>query len=270
MNRTISHPVRRAFSAAALRRICVLDDFSSYAPRVELPGRDRFYHYRDNGSHILGVAHLDTVQRDRTCRVVRAAGGLLALSGGLDDRLGAYVILDLLPRLGVTLDWLLTTDEERGQSTAAEFASEKAYRWMVSFDRGGTDVVMYDYETPELRTLVSASGARIGVGSFSDICELEHLGCAGFNWGVGYRDYHSKRSHAWLSDTFAMVARFLRFYATNESTHLVHTPRVRWFLDDGGFGSFAPGDCPACFGRMLHGYCPECDIDWLAEEGLTA
>lgn len=263
------HPIRQAFRARELQEVCSRGDFSEYASRVELSGEGRFYHYRDNGSSILAVCHLDTVQRDRTCRVVGTTGGLLALSGALDDRLGTYVILHLLPRLGIHLDWLLTTDEERGQSTAAEFETSKRYQWMVSFDRGGTDVVMYDYETPDLRARVSASGARVGVGSYSDICELEHLGCAGFNWGIGYRDYHSKRSHAWLSDTFAMVARFVRFYEANAAMHLAHAPRPRLSWDpEFEFHGFQ--DCPACFGQLLHGFCPECDIDWMTDDTLTA
>lgn len=212
--------VRDAFDADKLKFVCETGDFLDYATRVELmdspTGRPRFFYYKDNGSDILAIAHLDTVQDDRTCNVVDSSAGLLALSGGLDDRLGAYVILEMLPKLGIVCDWLLTTDEEIGQSTAEEFWPEhKAYNWMFQFDRGGTDVVMYEYETPELAEAVEACGARIGEGSFSDICLLDHLGCAGFNWGVGYEDYHSARSHAWLEDTFRMVARFVKFYKKN-------------------------------------------------------
>lgn len=159
--------VRKAFRPDVLARVCTLQDFSGYAPRTDLParqGRERFLHYRDNGSNVLAVAHLDSVQPHTACTVVGTAAGPLALSGVLDDRLGAYVILEMLPRLGVTTDWLLTTDEEMGESTAAEFSSEKPYHWTFQFDRGGTDVVMYDYETPELVEMVEASGARVGGG----------------------------------------------------------------------------------------------------------
>ncbi len=227
--------VRVAFDPDRLARLCTLDDFTEYATRVDLEpgsdGRPRFYYYMDNGSDVLGVAHLDSVQADGTCTITETSAGLLALSGALDDRLGVYVILDMLPKLGIACDWLLTTDEEIGQSTAEEFwPDHKDYHWMFQFDRGGTDVVMYEYETPELCQLVEEAGARVGTGIFSDICLLEHLGCAGLNWGVGYEDYHSPRSHAWLDDTFRMVARFVKFYRANAGDWLAHEER-RW-VDD--------------------------------------
>jgi hypothetical protein len=223
--------VAKAFDADALARICTAEDFSRYARRFDLaPGRygqDRFYYYQDNGSPILAVAHLDTVQDNGACTVTQTAAGLLACSGALDDRLGAYVILELLPRLGIVCDWLLTTDEEIGRSTAADFAGlddDKEYNWMIQFDRGGTDVVAYQYDSPELVELVEESGARVDIGSYSDICELDDLGCVGLNWGVGYQDYHSARSHAWLDDTFRMVARFEKFHRANADKHLAYDP----------------------------------------------
>src|SRR5690606_28494773 len=117
--------------------------------------------------------------------------------------------------LGVKYYLLLTTDEVGAQSTARDFVEDnlgRSYNWMFQFDRGGTDVVMYQYETPEYAALVEAAGARVGCGSYSDIAELDGLECAGFNWGVGYENYHSPRSHAWLDDTFRSVARFVNFY----------------------------------------------------------
>jgi hypothetical protein len=221
--------VEAAFDPEMLAHICTTWDFDRYAKRYDLePGRysrERFYYYQDNGSDILAVAHLDSVQDDGTCSIMNTSAGPLVVSGTLDDRLGVYVILELLPKLGITCDWLLTTDEEMGQSTAGDFDTGKEYKWMFQFDRGGTDVVMYDYETKQLCDLVEDSGARVGNGSFSDICMLEHLGCAGFNWGVGYRDYHGPRSHAWLNDTFRMVARFVKFYRANVEKEFVYVPR---------------------------------------------
>lgn len=229
--------VADAFNAEVLADICTRQDFRPYAKYVELEpgwdGQDRFYYYQDNGSDILAVAHLDHVQDDGTCSVMQTASGLLAASGALDDRLGAYVILELLPTLGIECDVLLTTDEEIGQSTAEHFDTDKQYNWIIQFDRAGTDVVMYDYETTELAKMVEQSGARVGQGSFSDICMLEHLGCKAFNWGVGYQDYHSARSHAWLDDTFRSVARFVKFYNANKRTWLDHKPLPvgKWWTD---------------------------------------
>lgn len=185
---------------------------------------DDFYLFKDNGSRVLAVAHLDTVglPHQRGCHFLQTEGGLVVYSRALDDRLGAYVILDMLPKLGIETDLLLTVGEESGNSTAAYFDPPKQYDWMIEFDRGGTDVVMYQYDDDDTRRLVKASGARVGDGILSDICYLEHLGVKGFNWGVGYRDYHSPRAHAYLDDTFNMVDRFVLFHEMNEGFYLPH------------------------------------------------
>jgi hypothetical protein len=85
----------------------------------------------------------------------------------------------------------------------------------------------------------------VGVGSYSDICALDHLGCAAFNWGVGYRDYHSARAHAWLEDTFRMVARFVKFHRANATTLLAHTYEPDPWADYewSAVGDFIAGDC---------------------------
>jgi hypothetical protein len=229
--------IEQAFSRKALRRICEADERSfgdAYGMElVTIPDRkrpDNFYFYKDNGSNVLAVAHLDTVawHGDRKCRfVVTEGAGTVVFSRALDDRLGAYVILELLPLLGLKYDVLLTVGEESGQSTAEFFdpPKDKHYDYMIEFDRGGTDVVMYQYDDLEVRDLVKASGARVGDGSFSDISYLGHLGIKGFNWGVGYQDYHGPRAHAFLDDTFAMVARYLNFAAQNEGVYMPHYQR---------------------------------------------
>lgn len=246
-SRAARQRVEDAFDPAALKDICerLEIDFGDYAQFFDL-GQGDFYYHADNGADILAVGHLDTVQQDRTCQITETASGLLATSGGLDDRLGVYVILDLLPKLDVQVDWLLTTNEEQGASTAAEFTTEKNYNWIIEFDRGGTDVVMYQYEEPYLVDLVEACGARVGQGIFSDISVLDHLGCAAFNWGVGYQDYHSARSHAWLDDTFRMVARFVKFYKANKDLRFTYEEDdwsfYRGRLGGGGWGHVDSAD----------------------------
>lgn len=232
-NRHVRRMVAETFDPAILVKLCEMDEyaFGAYADRFDLPGTDRHYHFADHGSDILAVAHLDTVARDRSTVIVDSAAGPVVHGGALDDRLGAYVVCELLPHLGVKVDLLLTTDEETGQSTAEEFQTVKPYNWIIEFDRGGSDVVMYQYETTYLRGLVNASGARVGVGSFSDIASLEHLGVAAFNWGVGYDgNYHSVRGYAFLTDTFAMVDKFLRFHAANATRRLPHSERSHRIL----------------------------------------
>lgn len=228
--RALTRTVERAFDRAALQRICTMPEeefgtaFGMQTVEVDQHAPSNFYHFRDNGSDVLFVAHLDTVAKRgaRDCHFVHTEAGLVVYSRALDDRLGAYVGLVLLPKLGITYDVLLTVGEETGQSTAAFFDASKDYRYMIEFDRGGTDVVMYQYEDDDTCDRVKASGARVGDGIFSDISYMEHLGIKGFNWGVGYRDYHTQRSHAYLSDTFTMVAHYLRFHEQNLGTTMPH------------------------------------------------
>lgn len=229
--RRAQSPSARVFSQEALRRACVTheDDFGdAYGfTRYETAGTvgvSDYFYFKDNGSNILAVAHLDTVAPDnqRQCHYLNTADGLVCYSRSLDDRLGAYIILDMLPRLGVNVDILLTIGEERGQSTAEYFETVKQYNWVIEFDRGGDDVVMYQYDTPGMRDLLRSAGARPGNGIFSDIGELDHLGCKAFNWGTGYQDYHTTRSHVWLAETFELVDQFLVFHEANADTWLEH------------------------------------------------
>jgi hypothetical protein len=224
--------IRQAFDAQALEAICCADEegdfFAQYGVKHERGGR--FYYYGDNGSDILAVAHLDSVQDHRTCDVVQTkAGSKIAFSPTLDDRLGVYVICELLPKMGIKADVLLTTGEETADSSADLFTTDKEYKWMFSFDREGTDVVMYEYRSDDMKDLLKQCGFEFSYGSFSDICELEHLGCKGFNFGVGYHNYHSKRAFVFLDDTFDMVARFCRFHQLHKDTHLVHKQTGRYY-----------------------------------------
>ena len=226
--------IEQAFSRKDLKRVCEAPE-ESFGDAYDMQrvlvlhqrAPENYYFYKDNGSNILAVAHLDTVGHadDRMTRfVVTEGGGTVVFSRALDDRLGAYIILELLPKLGLKYDILLTVGEESGQSTAVAFEppKEKHYDYMIEFDRGGTDVVMYQYDNVEVRDMVKAAGARVGDGSFSDISYLGHLGIKGFNWGVGYQDYHGPRAHAFLDDTFAMVSRYLTFAEQNEGVYMPH------------------------------------------------
>src|ERR1035437_1746438 len=189
--KSLKKRVEDQFDPVALKSCCEEPSsyFAKYADRQDLPGKDRFLYFRDNGSDILAVAHLDYVHHNADCNVMDTSAGKLVLSGALDDRLGAYIVCELLPRLGVNVDILLTTDEETCGSTADDFETEKQYNWIIEFDRGGTDVVMYQFETGDYAALVKQSGSYVGNGSYSDIAVLDFLGVAAFNWGVGYQDY---------------------------------------------------------------------------------
>lgn len=229
--------IRAEFNADILKGVCEAHEAEfeeSYGMEkiyVEQAEPADYYYFRDNGSDILAVAHLDTVvdHARRMTSFAETTDGLVVHSGALDDRLGAYIILELLPMLGIKFDWLLTVGEESGCSTADFFTPPegKEYLWMIEFDRGGTDVVMYQYHDAPTADLVRDCGARVGNGSFSDIAYLEDLEIKGFNWGVGYHDYHGPRGYAYLEDTFEMVAHFMEFHRTNGETYLPHDKKKK-------------------------------------------
>lgn len=237
---------RQHFDAEALRWYCTADDFTDLGQLYEVGSRkfNDFYIFRDNGAKTLAVAHLDTVCSKRKFWMTNTPNGPVIRSPALDDRLGAYVIADLLPKLGVESDILLTTGEESGMSTAEYFKASHDYNWIYSFDRAGTDVVMYDYETAELRGLLRQVGAPVGIGSFSDIAFLEHLSVSGFNWGVGYQDYHSYRAFAPLRDTMLSVGRFLSFYGQHSERAFEFDPKTKEDRWASYWGSYAQWDTP--------------------------
>jgi len=148
--------------------------------------------------------------------------GEVIYSPTLDDRLGVYIILELLPKLGVTCDWLLTNYEESGNSTASQFSAYKQYNWMFSFDRKGYDVVTYQYQDRKLKKLLNKHGFIVASGSYSDISSLEHLGCKGMNFGCGYHEYHSPNAYAVMSQLIYQVTLFVRFYNSIKNTQLRH------------------------------------------------
>jgi hypothetical protein len=279
--------VEAEFDQGAMKRICEmheLDFMDLYDLKLEIVEErktNNFYYFADHGSNILAVAHLDTVvpHSDRLTNFCETAIGPVCHSGALDDRLGAYIILELLPRLGITVDVLLSVGEESGQSTAEFFdpPEGRQYNWMIEFDRKGTDVVMYEYEDYQTKRLVedACTGISVRSGSFSDICYLNHLKVKGFNFGTGYDGvYHSVRGYAYLRDTYKMVAGFLEFHAEHAETHLPHE-RKSWTKGrkggaygtgpkggSGGGGWPKPGDTRWRNGRRekyMFGEWAECD-----------
>ena len=206
----------------ALKQVALapIESFKQYGQPTETP--NGIYIYIDRGSDILGVAHLDTVQDMTHFEVTEEHGDKKIRNAQLDDRLGAYVLLNLLPTLGVNCDILLTEGEETGRSTARYFKPSKQYKWMFSFDRAGMDTVMYQYDDEPTRKLVNDSGFLPAKGLFSDISVLEHLGVKGFNFGVGYYDNHGDKSHAIESHVLHNVKLFIDFYNKYKDTLLEH------------------------------------------------
>ena len=176
--------------------------------------------FKDNGSNVLAVVHLDTAIGEHWPFVMN---GDRVVSPALDDRLGLWAIFDGLPALGVLPDVLLTTDEEIGRSTAADFVPQKDYNWIFSFDRRGSDVVMYEYHTSVLEETLYEYGFHVGMGSYSDISYLGHLGVSGFNFGTGYQNEHTVMCHAQLSVTLYMLELFAPFYLDFCDVKLAHS-----------------------------------------------
>ena len=176
----------------------------------------------DNGSNVLAIAHRDVVISDHRFCVIPFRDKTTIICPQLDDRLGIYVIMEILPRLGIKPDILLTEGEESGRSTAEYFLTERKYNWVFSFDRMGTDVVCYQYEDEPTKSLLKESGFEVGIGSFSDISSLSQLGCKAFNFGVGYWGQHSLMSYVEIDDTKWMIMLFKAFWDKMRDTYLPH------------------------------------------------
>lgn len=182
--------------------------------------------YIDRGANVLAVAHLDFVYWNPRPKITKQYNNVkITKCPQLDDRLGAWMALDVLPRAGIKCDVLLTDSEEIGKSTAQFFDAPKDYNWIMQFDRAGSDVVMYDYEDQESVDILESYGYYVGVGAYTDICYLNHLGCKGFNFGVGYHDQHTKDCYANLSETFDSFRKVQDFYNDYKDTYLEH---VEW------------------------------------------
>ncbi len=211
------------------------------------------YLFVDNGAKILAVAHLDTVDdggkyaKGKSNKPVfkrTGADDLEITSIALDDRLGVFLIMDVLPELGLNYDILLTTDEEIGMSTAKNFKTTKEYNWIFELDRRdyGT-VVMYDYESKETKNAVSLIDYRVEQGSFSDICYLDDLGVAGFNFGVGYKYEHTNTCYTRTSWMNVVVNMFVDFFEVFEDTKFEYEKKsyktyYRYDDDDYNWGSY--------------------------------
>lgn len=199
-----------------------IEDYHAEGQVIDTP--DGVLIYQDNGADVLAIVHLDTVLDSGLFEKVTIDGKTILFNACLDDRLGAYMVLDMLPKMGITVDVLLTEGEEIGRSTAAHFElpGDKVYNWQFSFDRAGTDVVMYDYEEPEYRTMLEDLDIKVGFGSFSDLCFTQHLNVKGFNFGTGYYDAHRAMSYMIFGDTFKMLRQFEKFYNKYHDSYMPH------------------------------------------------
>ncbi|MCK9428682.1 MAG: hypothetical protein M0R17_01555 [Candidatus Omnitrophica bacterium] len=204
-----------------------IEDFKKYGDVTET--KDGIYIFIDRGSSILAVAHLDTVQSSQHYYTLQHDEEELIHNAQLDDRLGAYIILNVLPKLGVNADILLTEGEETGKSTARHFVPTKAYNWVFEFDRAGTDAVLYQYDDEATRKLLEEQGIHVGKGSFSDTAVLDHLGVKAINFGTGAYDSHNEESHAVVPQVQHCVSKFVKFYNAMKDTTLPHKAKENYF-----------------------------------------
>ena len=241
------------------------------------------YIYIDRGGDVLAVAHLDTVQNGKkfSTSTDDFTGEPLIHSASLDDRLGVYAILELLPSIGINCDVLLTEGEETGNSTAQFFKTGKKYNWMFQFDRSGIGAVLYQYESEKLNKMLETCDFRIEEGSFSDIVFLERLGIKGINFGTGYYDNHSLSSYANLAHFAYSINRFVKFYNKYKDQKLAHEPisynkRFDWDII-GERDDHVLLNCDCCEGKIFDDeklyyiaeliVCSDCN-QWLMLKGM--
>lgn len=172
----------------------------------------------------LIVCHADTVRAGGEEGHSYAYKDGVANSIALDDRLGITAMLYMLDNCMGDCAALVCDNEEIGQSTAQQFNADSSPNWMVELDRRGTDVVCYEYDTPLLRGMLEWADFKVGRGSFSDICYLDHLGVCGFNVGVGYQLEHTDQCHANLTDTFSQLTKLKKFYSKFKDVPLNYEP----------------------------------------------
>ncbi len=184
--------------------------------RPNLKDYGEYLYSESPNSKVLAVAHMDVHEIKGTqFRLVKNENTTVILHPSLDDRLGIFSILYLFPQYEISTDILLTTDEECCMSSAKEFAENcnKDYNWIVELDRAGTDVVMYNYdEDKDIIADLKSTGFKLGIGSYSDICELEGLGVSAFNMGIGYHFQHSAQCCVILRELAIQLRRLKMFY----------------------------------------------------------
>lgn len=186
--------------------------------------KDGPYIHIDRGGSILAVCHLDYVKFSQYPKFDYLKGEpIFVRAGQLDDRLGLYIITHHLQQYtNIKYDILLTDSEEEGKSTAKDFVPTKEYNWMFSFDREGTDTVLYKYQSDELKSRLEYFGLNVGFGSFSDISFLGHLNIKGMNIGTGYYKSHTMDSYADLEEMDDNVKKFANFIERFHNTKMYH------------------------------------------------
>jgi hypothetical protein len=203
-----------------LKNICTLDEDKLKnhlkVVRPNLKDHGTYLYSESPDAKVLAVAHMDVHNvLGAQFRLVKDENTTVILHPSLDDRLGIFAILYLFPQYGIATDILLTTDEECCVSTASEFVNDckKDYNWIVELDRAGEDFVMYNYDDDkEIIHDLKSVGFQLGLGSYSDICEMEELGVSAFNMGIGYHFQHTPQCCVILRELARQLRKLKNFY----------------------------------------------------------
>jgi len=239
-----------------LKLICQQRDdwfFSKFEKYVGTNSLGRYIYIKNDNAKVLAVAHVDTVVNPRKIfnfNLYHIDGVRIVKTPTLDDRLGMYTILSLLPSIygNEWADILITEGEETGKSTGKKFETDKKYNWMVEFDRNGSamldegdrggkkgryvtgnDAVLYSYGTDakEFRAALTDAGFKnLGTGSFTDISAMQGLGVKGFNVGVGYHNNHSTKAYFFPAEYARTINLFMNFYNKYKDTEFKHVKPV--------------------------------------------
>ena len=194
-------------------------------------GKGRQWILKKGTTPILAVAHADCTQKAAyVSDVIQHPMGNLVFYPKVDDRLGLFTFLHILPTLGIHPSILVTDHEEEGASTGREFAeligAKHSWNWMVMFDRSGDDVVTYGYTSEETERLVASVGLENRHGAYSCISVMKDMGILGFNWGTGYENNHSLFGYFDLDVYIDMVLRFVEFWTMYGGTKLEYLAPV--------------------------------------------
>ena len=215
-----------------MKRICMLKPAQiaqEYGLTEYKTKNGKKFWFKDNGSRVLGIAHVDTVKPFRHFRPVKFAEDTKIFTQTLDDRLGLHIMLDYLTQAKIKVDILMTTDEEQMQSTGLYFGPPKDYNWMFMFDRAGTGAVTYAYGDEQLRYKLNKHNFDVDRGSYSCIADMEHLKCKGINFGVGYHDNHGEYAWASRKELYSQLRKFVGFFREYETTRMPHDPGLGKF-----------------------------------------
>lgn len=208
-----------------MKRICMLKPSQlakEYGLKEFTTKNGKRFWFKDNGAKVLGVFHSDTVKVFRHFRPVSFAEDTKIFCQTLDDRLGGYVLLEYLKTAKLHFDILMTADEERMASTGLYFGPPKDYNWMFMFDRAGTGAVVYNYGDEQLRYKLGKHGFAVERGSYSCIADMEHVGCKGINFGVGYHDNHGEYAFAYRKQLYSQLRKFISFFNEFHNTRMPH------------------------------------------------